>query len=326
MRSWAVPQHMLYWGPVSQIMNRYLSWLVVDSLVALAAVAVSGVIWRLSRPLDVGLGLAALIAVGISLAFSLMNWFLGLNRIEWSRAPASETLKLAVSTGLATVMVIYLDSLNPLHAPLPDAMILVAGILALFGFAVVRYRERLVTGFATRWLNLRGGIQGVGERVLIVGSGENGALAAWFLGHTSFGRAFSVVGIVDDDPHKQGMRIDGHPVLGTTAAIPDLVEKRDVGLVLFTIDNIHPLQRARILSACEHTAARMVVLPTILDDLKKGMGRLEKTGPETIPLPKHAWEEEFLDELHTLLEKNQVQAARQRLAAYRQEIRSRVND
>ena len=61
----------------------------------------------------------------------------------------------------------------------PYGMILVTGLLAFLGFTILRYRERLITGLATRWVMNRGRASSLGERVLIIGAGECGQLAAW---------------------------------------------------------------------------------------------------------------------------------------------------
>lgn len=320
VRRLAVPEHLLYWGPFTRLAVRYLSWLLIDSLVSMAAVGVSGLIWRLNRPLDIGWGCAFIMAIGISWLFSLVNWIFGLNRVEWSRAPANEVFTLGVSTSLAMMAVISLNQFNPWFPALPVSMVVMAGILSFFGFVMARYRERVITGFATRWLNIRGGLKGVGERVLVVGAGQNGALASWMLGHTDFGHAISVIGMVDDDPRKLGMRMDGHSVLGTTMDIPRLVKDWDIGIIFFTIDNINPLQRKRILSICKSTPARMVLLPDILAVLKQEMKVVSRPDLEEDLSGKEDTVTEFLDEIQTLLEKKQVGAAQEKLAAFRQHV------
>jgi len=320
VRRLAVPEHLLYWGPFTRLAVRYLSWLLIDSLVSMAAVGVSGLIWRLNRPLDIGWGCAFIMAIGISWLFSLVNWIFGLNRVEWSRAPANEVFTLGVSTSLAMMAVISLNQFNPWFPALPVSMVVMAGILSFFGFVMARYRERVITGFATRWLNIRGGLKGVGERVLVVGAGQNGALASWMLGHTDFGHAISVIGMVDDDPRKLGMRMDGHSVLGTTMDIPRLVKDWDIGIIFFTIDNINPLQRKRILSICKSTPARMVLLPDILAVLKQEMKVVSRPDLEEDLSGKVDTVTEFLDEIQTLLEKKQVGAAQEKLAAFRQHV------
>ncbi len=58
------------------------------------------------------------------------------------------------------------------------------------------------------------GVNQIAERVLIVGAGDNGELAIWLMNRSKLANVFSVFGIVDDDPRKQGMRINGVDVSG----------------------------------------------------------------------------------------------------------------
>lgn len=320
-----VPQHYLYWGPISRIFGRYLSWFTIDTLIAFIAVSISGLLWRLSRPLDVGLETAFFYAIGISLLFSLMNWLFRLNKVEWSRAPASNAFTLAVSITLATLILLALDAWNPFSAPLPVAVIIMSAVLSLFGFLVVRYRERLITSAGSRWLNFRGGMHNVGERVLVVGCGENSGLATWLFGRSSIGKTSSVIGLVDDDPRKQGLCIDGYDVLGTTSAIPDLVRKYDIGLIFFTIDNIVPAQRARILSLCHQTGVKTVVLPDILEIFRRELKvfHTPENGTHVISPERDA--DCCLDEIQALLVEYKVEEAQERLTAFRQQFHSNSN-
>ena len=314
-----VPQHYLYWGPFSRIVGRYLSWFTIDLLIALLSIAISGVLWRLSGPLDVGLDKAFLYAIGISLIFSLMNSILGLNKVEWSRAPASDVFILGVSTTLTTLTVLVLDELAPLSATLPIPVIITSAILSLFGFIAARYRERLITGFATRWLKLRRGVHNVGERVLIVGAGENSGLASWIFGRSTLGRTFSVIGIVDDDPRMQGLCIDGYDVLGTTSSILELVQKYDIGLIFFTIDNIISTQRARILSLCRQTGVKVVVLPDFLEILRKELKVVHTPESYTCVISPESNPEKCLDEIQSLLVEYKVEEAQDLLTAFREQ-------
>ena len=314
-----VPQHYIYWGPISRIFGRFLSWFTIDSLIAFSAVTVSGILLRLSGPLNVGLEKAFLYALGISILFSMMNWMFRLDKVEWSRAPASDAFTLGVSITFATLIIIVLDDLNPFSTPLPISVIVMSAILSLFGFIVARYRERLITSTGTRWLNLRGGVRNVGERVLVVGCGENSGLASWLFGRSTLGKAFIVIGLVDDDPRMQGLRIDGYDVLGTTSAIPELVQKHDIGLIFFTIDNIVPAQRARILSLCHHTGVKVVLLPDILEIFKKELKIVHTTEIGTQAISPENDAEHLLDEIQSLLVEYKVEAAQGLLTVFRQQ-------
>jgi FlaA1/EpsC-like NDP-sugar epimerase len=245
--------------------------------VAFAAVAATGVIWRSNGPLELGPGLAVGVALAIALIFSLVNAVLGAGRVVWSRADTDDAITLAVSSGLTTFVLLaanwfwepraiavpYLG-----HRLLPSGLIVVSGVLAFAGFVLLRYRMRIITGLSRHWITLRGGSSAVGERVLIVGAGNAGNLAAYLLRKLELGQAFSIIGLIDDAPRKHGTRVGGLRVLGPTTDIPQLVRLHDIGLILFAIENIRPAQRERILQICRAAGVPTVVLPDVLETLR----------------------------------------------------------
>jgi lipopolysaccharide/colanic/teichoic acid biosynthesis glycosyltransferase len=320
VRTLAVPQQYLFWGPVSRITMRYLFWLVIDTVIAFLAMGIMGMIWRIGGPLDVGIDRAILYALGISALFSLANWMLGLNRMEWSRAPARNVFKLGLSIVLATGATLVLDSQLPVIEHLPDGMIISSAVLAFAGFTVVRFRERLVTGTGSRWMKARGNRHKVGERVLMVGGGENGALAAWIFDHTALEKAVNLVGMVDDDPCLQGLSIDGYDVLGTTSNIPELVEKHDIGLIVYTINNIQPQQREKILSECYKTGVKVVMLPDIIDIMRNEFRVSGNEEPHSERILEKVAVDRMLGEVQKLLEAKQFEAAQKQLASCREKI------
>jgi lipopolysaccharide/colanic/teichoic acid biosynthesis glycosyltransferase len=331
VRTLAVPQKYLYWGPLSRLTFRYISWLVMDTLVAFLAVGAAGVIWRMSGPLDVGVDKALIYALAMSVTFSMTNWMLGLNRMEWSRAPAWNVFKLGFSTMLAVGMMLAVDRFATVPQHLPTPLVIFAGTLAFCGFTVMRYRERLVTRTGSQWLKARGGLREMGERVLKVGGGENGALAAWIFEHTSVGKTVHVVGIVDDDPRLQGLNVDGYDVLGTTSEIPELVKKLDIGMIMYTIDNIQVEKRERILSMCYRTEAKVVVLPDLLESMKRELRASARGDPLTgvgarpreVRLPEKEMEA-FLGEVQALMAGNEYEAVRERIAAFQEKMHGRL--
>ncbi len=316
-----IPQNMLYWGPLSIFVSRYLSWFLIDSVIAFLAVGVAGVIWRASGPFDLGLRLAFLIGIGISLVFSLFNAILGLNQIEWSRASITNIVLLAASTILAAVVLILVNVNIAESYPLPRSMLLGAGALSYIGFVAVRYRERLLVELAGLWVKLRGRATAIGERVLIIGTGENSALASWLFARNDLAQAFTIVGMIDDDPRKQGMVIDGHKVLGTTAKICDMVEKLDVGIIIFAMENLLPKERIRVLSTCRDSKARVVLLTDAFQALRAQIKDLHVTEVDTSPLGKITEDNKLTtarlwlaSELDKISQYQDLEQVRQRLA------------
>jgi FlaA1/EpsC-like NDP-sugar epimerase len=200
----------------------------------------------------------------IAVFFSLVNVLRGVHRIYWKKARPQEALELAVSTGIAVLFLWLANRFFVTRPPVPGGLFLFAGLLAMAGFVAVRYRERILTGIAAPWLNLRKGGSVVGEKVLIVGAGKQSELARWLVRKGDLAQAFNIVGMVDDDPRKQGLRIEGVRMLGTTQDIPDLVARHDIGLILFAISNIKPQEKQRIIRACEALNISLVMLPKMV--------------------------------------------------------------
>ena len=274
MYSSTIPEARLYWGPLSVFMAHDFRWFIVDFCVAMGCVTGVGVIWRTITPLHIGWQLAPLIAFAMAVVFSTANALRGLNRVYWAKASPLEALDLLFTSVLATGLLWLADIFLLTRLNVPPGLFIFGGLVVSLGFVAVRYRERILTGLAARWLSLRqGGAEGysspLGERLLIVGAGELGEFATWLVRKGNLAQAFTVVGMVDDDPRKHGMRIGGVKVLGSTADIQKLVEQSDVGIVLFAISNIEPQERLRILSICQSLPVRTVMIPNVVEMMRE---------------------------------------------------------
>jgi len=97
--------------------------------------------------------------------------------------------------------------------------------------------------------------------VLIVGAGSAGIR----LLEEIEGRPHkaAVVGFVDDDPAKLGLRIAGCPVLGTVDQLPELVQAHDAGEVLIAIPSAAGATLRRIVQQCAAAGVRHRVLPSL---------------------------------------------------------------
>lgn len=296
------PEGKLFVGPVTRLARRHMSWFLVDTLITFTAMGITGLFWRSLGPLNVGWLPAFLLALGFAILFSLTNALLGVNRIDWSRAAASDVLDLLPGAGLATLLALLFNYFYParlaavlyggeippwLTRPLlPPGLILMASVLALFGFVLVRYRSRLVTGLATRWVVWRKTVPVAQERVIIVGGGETGRFAAWMLSQGRYASTFRVVGFVDDDLYKQDTRIHGTQVLGPRSQIPELVVQHDIGIIVFAIHNISPGERRQLLDICGSTLARVVLFPDLPAALS-GLTYQPKSSRQKAPPASH---------------------------------------
>ncbi|MBP6068846.1 MAG: sugar transferase [Anaerolineaceae bacterium] len=268
-----IPENWLFVGPISRFLHRYLVWFGVDFIVSLISIAIIGLIVRSITVLNLGWLRSLGIALVIALLFSFVNALLGMGQVFWKKAPGYYLFDLAFSTFVTTAIVYFINLNFPGGSLLPPRMIISFGALSLFGFATVRYRTRLITGLASRWLRLRGKASKIGERILVVGAGQCGIIACLLVERSELNELYSIVGIVDDDPKLQGMRVNGYPVLGPTSQIKKLVEEKNIGVIMFAISRINQRNKSQILKLCNESGAKVVIIPDILRHLEEELKR-----------------------------------------------------
>lgn len=266
----SIPEGLLFAGPFSRLTHRYVSWFLLDFLIALTSVSVAGLLWRAQEPFNWGWEYMALLALGLALMFSAVNYLAGLDRIIWSRATAEDAIGLFFTAGLVTLAALVLNHLQETYhwsnfPALPVELILTLGLMAQLGFISARYRLRLLTWIAEGWLIWRRNAPGTGERVLILGDGETCQIANWLLKRGMFRHAFSVVGIVAvDDPTNQGMRLDGCWVVGGIRDLPSLVRQHDVRMVVYTLSSTDDYVRNMVFTLCKSSTVKLVFLDDLL--------------------------------------------------------------
>jgi len=235
-----IPEGHLFSGPFSRFFTRFVSWFLIDLLISLVVFLVVGLIWRTKGPLNWGIESLFYLSVILAFLFSGFNYLFGLNTIVWSKATINNAITLTLCCWFVTIIFLILNFLFPFLpwfqlTPLPTSMILAIGLLAQFGFMLARYRWRIITSLASRWLSWRKSAPNVGEKVLLIGTGEGFSTANRLLRQGEFQYIFSIVGVLDDENlSMQGMKIEGCKILGKTSDIAKIVEEKEIGLVVFT--------------------------------------------------------------------------------------------
>lgn len=111
-------------------------------------------------------------------------------------------------------------------------------------------------------------------------------LLAWRFPNQKEGESYELVGFVDDDPAKQGLRVHGIQVLGDRHAIPQLVARHGVDLVVLAMYNISGDDFRAILDLCEHSGAVIKVLPNIFDFITTDFTDYTDRGGKSVPSVK----------------------------------------
>jgi exopolysaccharide biosynthesis polyprenyl glycosylphosphotransferase len=104
------------------------------------------------------------------------------------------------------------------------------------------------------------------RRILIVGAGRQGKEICSVLNqiHPS---PFLTVGLVDDDPCKQGVQILGYPVLGCGTQLEELVEQYHVTDIVFAISNEVNPELFRALLKVQEAGVELTTMPVLYEDL-----------------------------------------------------------
>lgn len=242
-----------------------VSWVLIDITLIIVsyvlAIAVRSINATLNYPEIYFSALAGVIV------YLIANYAFGIYHRFWRYASGQELAVVLMSVTCATLVLTFIDSLLS-ERVLPLGAIWLGGFFTFIMLGAARYRRRLGRGVRQMVENLFGFFSGSGARVLIVGAGEEGQLIAWRIQNQMAGRPYHVVGLVDDDRKKHGMRIHNIQVYGDRTAIPELVVRLYIDLILIAIPPQKVSEPRDLLAICRRTSAQVKVLPGFFDWLK----------------------------------------------------------
>jgi FlaA1/EpsC-like NDP-sugar epimerase len=186
----------------------------------------------------------------------------GLYSRLWRYASAQDALSIVAAGATASSGVVSIDLLIPGRRPLPLSVAIIGGIFTIGALGAIRYRRQFILALLTHLQQALGSLPR--HRVLVVGAGQAGQLLARQLQHPDYRQEYELVGFVDDDPQKQGLRLHGATVLGGRNGIIDIARQRRVDLIIIAIHRISGPDFRHILSLCQQTQAQIKVLPDVV--------------------------------------------------------------
>jgi FlaA1/EpsC-like NDP-sugar epimerase/lipopolysaccharide/colanic/teichoic acid biosynthesis glycosyltransferase len=198
--------------------------------------------------------------------------FWGLYRRNWRYASANDLLTIALATffGAVTVNVVMISLISfltplgivPRSIPFLDWLV----STALIGGA--RYAARLT------WERPIGALVGqtfglkqtgpTGQRVLIVGAGDAGAIVAREM-RSNPRLGMEPVGFIDDNPIKIGTVLRDLPVLGASLDLPRLARAHQIDQVLIAMPTAPGKAIRRIVSLCQEAGVKYQTVPGIYE-------------------------------------------------------------
>jgi UDP-GlcNAc:undecaprenyl-phosphate GlcNAc-1-phosphate transferase len=166
----------------------------------------------------------------LALAGTYISFFIsGVYRGVWKYVGVDD-LVIFIKATLGSVLLtsVAVLFLFPTAGYTPTLFLLFA-VLLLLGLATTRSSFKL--------LDIISGQQSrnEGERVLIIGAGDAGEMAArWIMMNPDFG--YQAVGFADDDPFKLGRKIHGVEIIGGLSNLDEIIEKQGIDGVVVTLD------------------------------------------------------------------------------------------
>jgi FlaA1/EpsC-like NDP-sugar epimerase len=197
---------------------------------------------------------------------------------SWSYSGQRDYWAILRGVGAITILtVVAVAVIRPVQIPshhrtvavgLPNGVVAMFFLLALVFLVGVRVLARSI--HEGRPLAAFRGVR-EGERgVLIVGAGDGGRLVLREILRNRELR-LAPVGFLDDDPRKQGLRIDGVSVRGDTQRdLPRILEDAEPDEVIIAIPSAPGSMRARVVRECRSRGIPVRTLPTVFELLQTG--------------------------------------------------------
>jgi FlaA1/EpsC-like NDP-sugar epimerase len=218
--------------------------------------------WISARP-----GYDGWVLLCIVLAYGLAFHALKVPQGMWRFSGFGEVKRLALAcliAGLASAVVVLMLQL----VKVPRAVLALHPVVALMGLALVRLIYRMVYEHARAQIT---GSDVEIRRAIVMGAGE----AARRLLAGIHQQGWIVLGLLDDDPAKQGARIAGLPVLGPLDAIADKAVRGAATHVIVAMPAAKPSQRRRALELAAPSGLPVLTVPSA-DELREGRSAIER--------------------------------------------------
>jgi len=195
---------------------------------------------------------------GIFLAF-------GLYRGLWRFASMPDLQRIVLAVGLGAVAIPVVLVMLRLTAVVPRSVLVLYPLILIFLMAGSRFAYRV-------WKEHRlySPLAALGEPVLILGAGEAGARLTKELAQS---RQWRVVGLLDDDPGKQGRLLRNISVLGPITELPLWVKRFGVRTIIIALPAAAHGVRRRVAELCAAAGVEALTVPSY-DDLISGRSQL----------------------------------------------------
>jgi FlaA1/EpsC-like NDP-sugar epimerase len=189
----------------------------------------------------------------------------GLYQKWWRYVSGGDFLMIVRAVAAASaILVVLFTVIQPFEDGLPRSVAVIDFMLTLLLITGARLAVRLIVERPSH------GHRVPKHEVLVIGAGSGGQMVVREL-HLNPNLGSTAIGFVDDDPRKQGMRMLGLKVLGTTDAIERILDETEPDEVVIAIPSAPGLVRGKVVAAARERGIRVRTLPTVFELLRGGV-------------------------------------------------------
>jgi FlaA1/EpsC-like NDP-sugar epimerase len=208
----------------------------------------------------------------------------GVPKMSWRYVSMRDAARVlyagAASTAVLVALRLALPGLGAKQFIIPLGVLAMNFALAFLGLVGIRALRRLQGEAQQRRRRATGRDR---ARVLLIGAGEAGVLVAREIANRP-DLGLQPVGFLDDDPLKVGASIGGLPVLGRTADVGAIAERKHVDRALLTIANASGAQIRRITELCRDADLEAKIIPGMYEIVgeKVNLSRIREVAIEDL--------------------------------------------
>ncbi len=176
----------------------------------------------------------------------------------WRYTGVSDALNIvkAIAAGSAVFLVMTRFILGV--TAFPRTIYILEALLSIGLLAGVRLASRILSESLSEAAEPR-------TKVALIGAGSAAQIVIRELKRSQ--NAYHLVGCVDDDPSKLGIKLQGVPVIGTVDELPSLLTACPVDEILIAVPSATGKQMQRFARICEQCAIRFKTVPALRDIL-----------------------------------------------------------
>lgn len=210
----------------------------------------------------IGLYLLALVLMRVPQAMWRFAGFAEVRRLAWACAGA----------GLVAAVVVLMAG----WSKIPRSVLALHPLVTLMGLIAARIAYRMFYEHLRERLSLGGQAP---RRALVLGAGQAARLLLAGIQH----QGYVVLGLLDDDPAKQGARLGGVPVLGPLASLNDHAARLGATHLIVAMPSLRLPQRRRVIELASRSGLPVLTVPT-MQELIEGsqVGRVREIEPEDL--------------------------------------------